>query len=261
METLRSEGLLLLSAVVDKLARVCDRRITYEIEAAVIQYHGVRALGLLKGIRCLVESDYSREALVLNRSLLNLFIDLAWLTSGYSQVRIQWFVDGEVLTRRAQGDALLRMGKISEAQHRKEVGVYQQEWDEFRKKYGYYWNNQTPPSNWAPHINDMAYSLSTHPDWKFLWKDYEASYRYLSSNEHTDPRAVLEYLEKDGGECYPRRVTDITETLLIETCRYGIGVLSICGQRLSMSQDLSKLFGELGRLQSELRGVEDPTES
>lgn len=257
-EILVSDALRLLCKVIAGLATICGCRYPRDTETMVIHYHGARALGLLRAIHSLVKSTLPREALVLNRSLLNLLIDLAWLTGGYAPARLHWFADCEVLTRRSQIDALLRMGDISEEQYEKDIEVLKPGWDAFCKKYGYYWSDKQPPSKWAKPIKELAYDLKEHPIWKFLWRDYESSYRYLSASEHTDPRAALHYLDKDSECSETREVTEEDyETLLVETCRYGIAVLSICDRYLSGKQDIDALKAVLGDLQDQVGSVNE----
>lgn len=243
----------LLSKVIESLSVICGRRYPRETETSIAHYHGARALGLLRAIQALLNAGLPREATVLSRSLLNLLIDFAWLASGYSTVRFQWFADCEVLTRRAQLDGLLSMGEISEEQHRLDIERLQPDWDEFCSKYGYTLMGKRPPSKWAQSIKDLAYDLKDRPTWGFLWRDYESSYRYLSADEHTDPRAALHYLDAQSERSELREVSaDDYETLLVETCRYGIAVLLASNDALDAQHDVDSLNMELGELQDRL---------
>ena len=244
-------GLELLRRVIGDLSRICDGQWTSELGSLVVRYHCVRALGLLRGIEALLRGGLPWEAAVLNRSLLNLLINLAWLTSGYSRSRVQWFADCEVLTVRKQLDALLLISEISEAEYREGIEELQPAWDEFCEKYGYAQNKKQPPARWAPKpIRGLAYDLEDHPTWWLLWREYEGAYRYLSAEEHTDPRAVLHHLESASGGSTIRKETEVdSETPLVETCRYGILVIVGASVALGMEPEVGALEKELGKLQ------------
>ena len=249
-----ASGLELLRKVIGELSRICDGQWTSETESLVVQYHCVRARGLLQGIEVLLRGGLPWEAAVLNRSLLNLLIDLAWLTSGYSRARVQWFADCEVLTVRKQLEALRLISEISETEYREGIEKLQPAWDEFCTKYGYAQNGKQPPAKWAPKpIKDLAYDLEDHPTWWLLWREYEGAYRLLSAEEHTDPRAVLHHLESDSGGSTIRKETEVdSETPLVETCRYGILVIVGASLALGVEPEVGGLEKELGRLQDRI---------
>lgn len=249
-----TEGSALLTRLVEAISCICDQQYRWELRTAVVHYHGLRALGLLQAIQILVKAGLPREAAVLNRSLLNLLIDLAWLTSGDAPTRIQWFADCEVLTIRAYLDGLLRMGEITEEQYRLDIGRIEPQLEAFCTQYGYDSSVKKPPRTWAKPIKQLAYELSDHPTWKFLWRDYESSYRYLSAQEHTDPREATAYMDADSGFSERRTASDEDyDTLIVETCRYGMAVLLVCHAELKEIQGTDSLSSELTRLQDLLK--------
>lgn len=104
-------------------------------------------------------------------------------------------------------------------------------------------------------IKDLAYDLKNHPTWHFLWRTYESAYRYLSAEEHTDPRAVLHHLELESEESKTKEVSeDDCETPLVETCRYGIAIILASNDVLNSQKDkdIDSLNMELGELQNRL---------
>ena len=71
------------------------------LEKAVVLYHYVRSLRLLRGIYTLCESGNGTEAAILLRSLVNLYINLKWLTQEDAENRMTRFAEFDVQPRSA----------------------------------------------------------------------------------------------------------------------------------------------------------------
>ena len=86
------------------------RLLTLEKESAstlpkqVVFFHYVKALSLLDAIQILTQKNKTNEAEIILRSLLNLFINLKWLTLTDSDKRMQRYADFEIISKKRKMD-------------------------------------------------------------------------------------------------------------------------------------------------------------
>ena len=97
--------------VVKRNGTHADQWRAFDLEAAVVLYHFGKGVNLLEATRRLCLDGFGREAIATSRSLLNILINLRWLTKpGVSSKRIQKFTDHEVTSRANNSMTLLTVG-------------------------------------------------------------------------------------------------------------------------------------------------------
>jgi hypothetical protein len=153
-------------------------------------FHYARALNLLQSIKVLCSEGYATEAMIILRSLLNLFINIKWLTSeeiDYCSVnyRMKRFADYDVVFRKKHKDNIIKFcpGVISENEH----AYFDEEFEEIVKKYPKEANFD--PKFWSgKNIFEMASEVS-------LENEYRILYSQLSEMEHTGPSSKNQYID------------------------------------------------------------------
>ena len=215
----------------------------------VALYHYVRAFNLLWAIKILCEQGFAREGMILLRSLLNLYIDLKWLTTDDIDSRMERYADFEVIRKYTAIETLIELGEIPREEGIKDLENLRETYEKIKKKYGLKGN----PRSWSwsgKRIRQMAEEVS-------LKKDYDIVYFYLSDREHTSPAAVRDYLDnsKNGYIVTKVGLSDVKIDLVILTALdYFLNVKEITLDIFNMDcMDLSSLKvekQELSKLQN-----------
>jgi len=194
-----------------------SRLLTLENESAstlpkqLVFFHYVKALSLLDAIQILSQKKKTNEAGIILRSLLNLFINLKWLTSGDPDARMQKYADFEIISKKRKMD----LGGIlpeseEEKQKTKEI---EEQYKKIIKKYNLNSKDWKCMTQWSgKSIRQMAIDVN-------LLADYEKVYSYLSFDEHTDPSTARRYLShpKEEGALYIANPDDYLNALILWT--------------------------------------------
>jgi hypothetical protein len=168
------------------------------LEKAVTLFHYIRASYLLEAINKLCVEGLATEAMVILRSLLNLYINIKWLTSGDSKKRFEKFADFEVVFKKSVIDKILEFGDIQDEIKDDDPAIHDDAFKKVKEKYNlkkgrdfYKWSGKS--------IFQMAKDVN-------LEKEYQIIYGRLSSTEHTGPESVREYLDdSDIGKIIVRK--------------------------------------------------------
>lgn len=171
--------------ILDGGLRLLEGKRANSLPKAIVLYHYERAFYLLYAIEILCEKGLAREGMIILRSLLNLYINLKWLTTGDIKPKMERFKDFEVIFKYRRIKTLMELGEIPKEEGDKALEVHREKYKEIQKKYGLkgnerYWSGK---STWR-----MAKDVS-------LEEDYKIIYSYLSEKEHTGPAAVRDYLD------------------------------------------------------------------
>lgn len=157
-----------------------------ELPVRIVMYHYARAIKLLAAVRIICMKGYATEASILLRSLLNLCINLKWLTLKDSKRRMKKFADYEIVVLHNTMKKALKHGGPSKSRTAKVQQVGKQA-KAIKRKYesGDEWH----PYFWSgKYISEMAKDVS-------MLDQYDLVYRQLSEREHTSPAAVRDFLE------------------------------------------------------------------
>jgi hypothetical protein len=158
-------------------------------EKQVTLFHFVRAMYLLEGIHVLCTHGLATEAMVLLRSLLNLYINIKWLTATDVAQRFERFADFEVIFRKLAIQRVIDHGDIWDQIKDEDLSVHDQNFESIKKKYSL--AKREDLFNWSgKSIFEMASEQGVD-----LEKDYRIIYSRLSSIEHTGPESVRDYLD------------------------------------------------------------------
>lgn len=158
----------------------------------VTLFHLVRAGYLLEATYTLVAHGLATEAMVILRSLLNLYINLKWLTSTDVDQRFQRFADFEVIFKKLAMETLIDHGDIWEEIKNENLTIHDQDFESVKKKYNL--TKKDDLLNWS----GMSIFRMASEKGVDLEKEYRVIYGRLSSIEHTGPESVRHYL--DGSE-------------------------------------------------------------
>lgn len=173
--------------VLDNNIKLLNGQNANSLPKSVVLYHYRRAFSLLYAIKILCEQGFATEGMVLLRSLLNLYINVKWLTTGNIDSRMKRFVDFEIIIRYRGIKTLRELGEVSKEEGDKELEKMRERYEKIKKKY----NLKGNPRYWCwseKSIRQMAKEVS-------LIKEYEIIYPYLSEREHTSPVAARDYLD------------------------------------------------------------------
>ena len=153
----------------------------------VILFHFVRASYLLEAINKLCLEGFATEAMVILRSLLNLYINIKWLTSGDSKQRFERFCDFEAVSKKLAIDNAIKFGQIDEEFKDDDFTVHDDDFKRVKEKYNL--KSLRDFYNWS---GKSIYQMAKDAD---LENEYKIIYGRLSSIEHTGPYSVREYLD------------------------------------------------------------------
>jgi len=171
--------------VLDNNIKLLNGQNADSLPKSVVLYHYRRAFSLLYAIKILCEQGFATEGMVLLRSLLNLYINVKWLTTGNIDSRMKRFVDFEIIIRYRGIKTLRELGEVSKEEGDKELEKMRERYEKIKKKY----NLKGNPRYWrwsGKSIRQMAREVS-------LLNEYEIIYSYLSEREHTSPVAARDY--------------------------------------------------------------------
>ena len=157
------------------------------LEKQVTLFHFARAVYLLDAIYRLCAQGFATEAMVILRSLLNLYINIKWLTSGDSKKRFERFAEFEVVFKKLAIEAVIKYGAIKGEIKNTNLNIHDEEFDRVKKKYNL--RKKRDLFSWSgKSLSKMATNVN-------LEKEYSRIYSKLSSIEHTGPESVQNYLE------------------------------------------------------------------
>jgi hypothetical protein len=155
-------------------------------------FHFARTGYLLQAIYTLAIHGLATEAMVILRSLLNLFINIKWLTSANTVYRFERFADFEIVFKKLAMQTIVDHGDIWEEIKNDNLSVHDNDFEAIRKKYNL--KRKKDFFNWS---GKSIFKMASEPGVD-LEKDYKIIYGRLSSIEHTGPESVRQYL--DGSE-------------------------------------------------------------
>ena len=215
-----------------------------DLETAVVLYHFGRAVNLLEATRRLCLDGFAREAISPSRSLLNLLINLRWLTkSGVYSERMKKFADHEVTSKANVAMTLLKWDKrITEELKQRHREIIREACEDAKRNGICKRENGFYP-NWHPSIRVMAKDVG-------LLRDYHITYARLSQIEHTDPERVRDYLENHDSESLMSAMVGPSDesafVVVSDSIRYFLNVKRDAAWFLKLSQR------ENGRLEHEV---------
>lgn len=169
-------------ALFDFTENTLDERLNFVVgenvntlEKQVTLFHFVRATYLLDAIYRLSAQGLATEAMVILRSLLNLYINIKWLITRDTKERFEQFADFEVIFQKLAMDD--------------DLTVHDKEFERIKKKYNL--KKRKDFLNWS---GKSIYKMASDKDVN-LGKAYKTIYGNLSSIEHTGPGSVRFYLD------------------------------------------------------------------
>jgi|WetSurMetagenome_2_1015567.scaffolds.fasta_scaffold55905_2 hypothetical protein len=151
--------------------------------------HLARAGYLLEATYRLCSQGLATEAMVILRSLLNLYINLKWMTSTDSVQRFQRYADFEIVFNKLAMQTIINHGGIWDDIKNDDLTIHDQDFETIKEKYCL--KERQDFRNWSgKSIFMMASEKGVD-----LEKEYRIIYRQLSSIEHTGPDSVRQYLD------------------------------------------------------------------
>jgi hypothetical protein len=159
------------------------------LEKLVTLLHFARASYLLDAISKLCLEGLATEAMVILRSLLNLHINIKWLTTGNSKTRFERYADFEVIYRKLAIDEVIKHGDIWDEIKNDDFTIHDKDFERIKKKYKL--KKRKDFFNWS---GKSIFQMAKEKDVN-LEKEYKIIYGRLSSLEHTGPESVRDYLD------------------------------------------------------------------
>lgn len=212
----------------------------------VTLFHLVRAGCLLEAIHTLVTHGLATEAMVILRSLLNLYINLKWLTSTDTDQRFQRYADFEIVYRKLSMENI-DQGDIPDKIKNENLTVLNQRFEAVKKKY--YLTKKRDLFNWSGmSIFKMASERGVD-----LKKEYQVIYGQLSSIEHTGPESIREYLDdsREGVTVKASPRDENIDLVLITALEYYFQVKAITHNIFEVEwTDLEKVKKEFLKIKS-----------
>lgn len=147
---------------------------------------------MLDAIYTLTIQGLATEAMVILRSLLNLYINIKWLSTGDTKKRFERFADFEVVFKKLAMQTLVEHGNIWEQVKNDNLNIHDKDFESVKKKYDL--KKREDFYNWSgKSIFKMALDKEVN-----LGKEYRIIYGRLSSTEHTGPESARDYLDDSG---------------------------------------------------------------
>ena len=205
-----------------------------DLETAVVLYHFGKGVNLLEATRRLCLDGFAREAISPSRSLLNILINLRWLTKpGVYAKRIKKFTDHEVTSKANRAMTLIRWDTEITEELKQEYREIIREAREDAKCKGIPKGKDGRYRNWHPGIRAMAEDVG-------LLSEYHITYARLSQTEHTDPERVTEYVEDHDSQSSLTSIVGPSDeyALLVmsDSIRYFLNVTIDAAQFLALKQ-------------------------
>jgi hypothetical protein len=151
--------------------------------------HVVRAGYLLEAIYRLCTHGLATEAMVILRSLLNLYINLKWMASTDAARRFQRYADFEVVFNKLAMQTIIEKGGIWDEIKDDDLTIHDPGFETIKKKYCL--KKGKDFLSWSgKSIFMMASEKGVD-----LEKEYRIIYGRLSSIEHTGPDSVRQYMD------------------------------------------------------------------
>lgn len=155
----------------------------------VTLFHFVRARYLFEAIFTLAMHGLATEAMVILRSLLNLYINIKWLTTADVIKRFERFADFEVIFKKLVMQTVIDLGDIWDETKGENLNMHDHDFESVKEKYGL--KNKEGFFNWS----GMSIFRMASEEGVDLGKEYRIIYGKLSSIEHTGPESVRHYLD------------------------------------------------------------------
>ncbi len=152
----------------------------------VILFHFARAAYLLDAIFRLCNQGFATEAMVILRSLLNLYINIKWLTTSNSEERLARFVDFGAVYEALAFDRLAERRGSSANFHPRE------DFELVKRKYGLKKTSDFFRGS-GKSIRQMAKDVN-------LDSEYDVVYSHLSAVEHTGLETAASYVKHPEGK-------------------------------------------------------------
>ena len=215
-----------LSFVVGESANTLEKQATL--------FHFARAAYLLDAIYRLSAQGLATEAMVILRSLLNLYINIKWLTTGDTKKRFERFADFEVVFKKLAMDEIIQQGDIWDEIKNDDLTIHDKEFERIKKKYNL--KKRKDFFNWSgKSIYKMANAKGVN-----LGKEYKIIYGKLSSIEHTGPDSVRSYLDNPVPKITAIKAASRDENIdlvLITALEYYFSVKAIVHNIFNLSWD------------------------
>ena len=205
-----------------------------DVETAVVLYHFSRGVNLLEATRRLCLDGFAREAISPSRSLLNILINIRWLTkSGVSTKRIKKFTDHEVTSKANMAMTLIKWDpEITEELKQGHRAIIREAREDAKRREIPEGKDGLYP-NWHPGIRTMAKDVG-------LLSEYHITYARLSQTEHTDPQRVREYVEAQPSESLMTAMVGPCDAyalvVMMDSIRYFLNVKRDAARFLELNQ-------------------------
>jgi len=172
---------------IENAPKFLDGKKANNIERRITLFHFIRATYLLDAIYRLCHEGYATESMVILRSLLNLFINLKWLTFKDSKYRMERYADFEVVFKKLAMNDVIKHGSIWDDIKNEDLTVHDKQFERIMRKYNL--KSRWDFLHWSgKSIYKMAEDVA-------LENEYKIIYGRLSAIEHTDPESVRDYLD------------------------------------------------------------------
>ncbi|MFA5007954.1 MAG: DUF5677 domain-containing protein [Candidatus Omnitrophota bacterium] len=159
-------------------------------------FHYIKAISLLDTIQILCRENKANESGIILRSLLNLYINIKWLTLKDINYRMKRYADFEIISKKIKM-ALADAKPDDELEKDKSVEL-NKKFNEIVAKYKLNAQNWKDLTRWSgKSIREMARDVC-------LLNDYEKIYSYLSFEEHTDPSTVRNHIDRSASVIFPK---------------------------------------------------------
>lgn len=153
-------------------------------------FHYIKAISLLDAIQILCRKNKANESGIILRSLLNLYINIKWLTSENMSYRMERYADFEIISKKRKMD--FANAKPDNELEKEKIAELNKKFDEIVAKYKLNAKKWEDLTRWSgKSIRKMAEDVN-------LLNNYEKIYSVLSFEEHTDPSTVRNYIHRSA---------------------------------------------------------------
>jgi|GEM_PF-3947765 hypothetical protein len=215
-----------ISLLIDDLStsKLIFLRSQWNVVSKAMYYNYKKSVNLLKSISILCFEGYANEAIILFRSLLNIYISTKWISMDKTEERSQRYVDFELVYRRKFYEKVLEYGTPP---HENTEALANNENQVNQTLLKYNIKDINDVRSWhGTTIKKMAYESGLH------W-EYDVFYSYLSEFEHTGPASITEYWDGFNIQTNPRE-KNVVE-ILLQTIEYFLLNSFICCKHMGCS--------------------------